>query len=91
MIPTIEKVLEQAQQLPISEQQKLVEMLSKELPQKANGRNNGTNEHFQKTATEEEWNEALQVLANEPRIDAPEITDEILRRENLYTREDSLL
>lgn len=91
MTPTIETVLEQAHQLPMREQKKLLETLSKELKQKANGNKNGTEKHFQEIATDEEWSEALRVLANEPQIDAPDISDEALRRENIYTLEDNLL
>ena len=87
MTPTIETILEQAHQLPIREQKKLLETLTKELRKK----NNGTKKHFQETATDEEWSEALRSLGNEPHIDAPEISDEALRRENIYTREDNLL
>lgn len=90
-MPTIETVLEQAHLLPMKERQKLFEMLSKELtpPQKVS--DNMTEKHFQETATAEEWRTALDQLANEPRIKAPDISDEALRRENLYTREDKML
>lgn len=93
MTPTIETVLEQAHLLPMQEKQKLLEMLSRELTplQKAKGNANGKERHFQETATAEEWSEALHYLANEPRIEAPDIPDEAFRRENLYTREDKML
>jgi hypothetical protein len=52
---------------------------------------NGTIKHFQETATPQEWSEALRSFAAKFASDAPDISDEALRRENIYEREDEML
>lgn len=91
MTPTIETVLEQARLLPLKERRELFEILSKESMPTKTTNGNGTEKHFQETATDAEWSNALYELANQPRIEVPDISDEALRRENLYTREDKIL
>lgn len=50
-----------------------------------------TEKHFQETATAEEWKKAFHEFAHRPRIKAPSLSDEDLRRVNIYTREDDML
>jgi hypothetical protein len=50
--------------------------------------NSKSEKHFQETATAKEWKEALNILANEPAIDAPEISNGALRRENIYVEKE---
>ena len=53
---------------------------------------NGNSTHWQETATPAEWNAELRRWAgSHSHINAPHITDEALRRENLYTREDDII
>jgi hypothetical protein len=53
---------------------------------------NEKGKHFQETATPEEWENALRQWAgSHTHITAPPLSDESLRRENIYTREDDML
>lgn len=52
---------------------------------------NGTTKHFQETATPQEWSEALRNFASKAASNAPDLSDEDLRRENIYSREDGML
>ena|SRR2546423_376404 len=48
-------------------------------------------EHFQLTATPEEWSRALREWINEFPSDAPPLSDYAVSRESIYTREDEML
>ena len=48
-------------------------------------------EHFQLTATPEEWSRALREWADSHISDAPPLSDDAVSRESIYTREDEML
>jgi hypothetical protein len=48
-------------------------------------------EHFQLTATPEEWSRALREWADSHTSDAPPLSDYAVSRESIYTREDEML
>ena len=48
-------------------------------------------EHFQRTATPEEWSRALREWAESHVSDAPPLSDYAVSRESIYTREDEML
>ena len=48
-------------------------------------------EHFQRTATPEEWSCALREWADSHISDAPPLSDYAVSRESIYTREDEML
>lgn len=87
----VETLFRQIHQLPPQEKEKLYKMLDVQQSAESNGGQAGKDRHFQETATDQEWHVALYQLANDLIIVAPDISDEALRRENIYTREDSLL
>ena len=92
MTPTIETVLEQAKLLSVAEKKRLVAEISESVKvENGNSKKSSKSEHFQATATSQEWKDVLYSLGENPQSDAPEISDEALRRVNIYTREDSLL
>lgn len=88
---SVETLFREIHSLSPKERQKLFNMLEIKTAEKTNGNVAAPEKHFQATATNEEWKEALYFLANEPVINAPDISDEALRRENIYTREDNML
>jgi hypothetical protein len=47
--------------------------------------------HFQLTATPEEWSRALREWADSHISDAPPLSDYAVSRESIYTREDEML
>ncbi len=86
---SVKTLFREINNLSPKERQKLLRMLKDEQNSDTNGDLVKPEKHFQKTAADEDWNEALRVLAYEPEIDAPDISDEALRRENLFSREDN--
>jgi hypothetical protein len=48
-------------------------------------------EHFQLTATPEEWSQALHEWADGHTSTAPPLSDYAISRESIYTREDEML
>ncbi|HKP12293.1 MAG TPA: hypothetical protein VJZ91_09295, partial [Blastocatellia bacterium] len=48
-------------------------------------------EHFQRTATPEEWSRALREWISGFSSDAPPLSDYAVSRESIYTREDEML
>jgi hypothetical protein len=48
-------------------------------------------DHFQRTATPEEWSRALREWADSHSREAPPLSDYAVSRESIYTREDEML